>query len=239
MIGSPLSPLMFNPLSAKSRNEMSVFSRLFHSPGKLPESILREALPWADGIRHGFGIAHRIEELKRVKNAIYCLVPLILCLSLTSFAQTKYEIRPLVSGQPVEREMLGGEAHTYQVTLQAGQFMRVMVEQKGIDVAVALVAPDQKHRIEANIFSSGQESLSYETAVSGDYQIVVRAVAAKAPKGMYEVQLELKAAATAPDKQRIAAERMLQEEQAGAVRTKLHLQYAGPTLSITRRVEFA
>ena len=126
-------------------------------------------------------------------------------------AQVKPEPQKLESGKPIEREMAGGETHTYQLTLQAGQFMRVMVEQKGIDVVVALVAPDGRQLVEANFFSSGQESISHEALVSGDYQIVVRAVAAKAPKGMYEVRLELKAAATAQDKQRIAAERLLAE----------------------------
>ena len=48
----------------------------------------------------------------------------------------------MVPGQPVERLIAGGESHTFQINLSVGQFMRVVVEQKGINVAVALVAPD-------------------------------------------------------------------------------------------------
>ncbi|MCU1268363.1 MAG: hypothetical protein JWM21_4681 [Acidobacteria bacterium] len=141
----------------------------------------------------------------------YCLVPLILCLSPTGFAQSTPQGQSLTPGQRLEREMAGGESHTYQLKLQAGQFMRVMVEQKGVDVVVGLVAPDGRQLVEANLFSGGQESISHEALVSGDYQIVVRAVDAKTPKGRYEVQLELKAVATTQDKQRIAAERLLAE----------------------------
>jgi hypothetical protein len=50
----------------------------------------------------------------------FCLLPLVLCLSLIGFAQTKDKVRPLETGQPVERQMAGGESHTYQLSLQAG-----------------------------------------------------------------------------------------------------------------------
>jgi CHAT domain-containing protein/uncharacterized protein HemY len=142
----------------------------------------------------------------------YCLVPLILCLSLISFARTKDDVRPLVPGQPVERDMASGQTHTYQITLRAGQFMRVVVEQKGINVAVALVAPDGKQVGEADLNGAfAQESLSHEAATDGGYQMVVRANVATATKGTYDVRLEVKAGATAPDRQRIAAERLLVE----------------------------
>jgi hypothetical protein len=39
-------------------------------------------------------------------------------------------------GQAVERELKGGEGHSYHVPLTSGQYVRVVVEQKGIDVLV-------------------------------------------------------------------------------------------------------
>jgi len=91
-------------------------------------------------------------------------------------AQGEKDVRPLEPGKTIEREMAGGQAHTYQITLAAGQFLRVVVEQQGIDVAVALVAPDGKQIIEVDqpIGAWGQESLSYEATVNGDYRIVIR-----------------------------------------------------------------
>ena len=65
------------------------------------------------------------------------ILTLVLSLGLIGFAQTIKKI-PLVPGQPVEREIAGGESNTYQITLESGQFMRVLVEQKGIDLTLAL-----------------------------------------------------------------------------------------------------
>jgi tetratricopeptide (TPR) repeat protein len=136
---------------------------------------------------------------------------LALVLGLSFLVQAGQDLRTLEPGKAVEREIAGGESHAYQVKLTAGQFMRVMVDQKGIDLVVALIAPNREQLVEANILSSGQESLSHEVAVSGDYRIIIRTLAATAPKAEYEVQLEVKAAVTAQDKQRIAAEGLLAE----------------------------
>ena len=47
-------------------------------------------------------------------------------------AQTPAAETPLPV-QPVERELAGGQAHSYTVTLAAGEFVRVIVEQRGVD----------------------------------------------------------------------------------------------------------
>src|SRR5258707_10211533 len=44
------------------------------------------------------------------------------------------ELVVLELGKPVEREIRGGQAHDYQLTMTAGQFVRVVVEQQGVDV---------------------------------------------------------------------------------------------------------
>lgn len=142
----------------------------------------------------------------------YCLLPLVLCLSLTAFAQTKDETRPLVPGQPFEREIAGGESHAYQITVRAGQFVRVVIEQKGINVALALIGPDGKQLVEVDqTGASGMESLSHEAMVSGDYRMTIRAPGAATLSGVYVARLEARAAATELDKKRINAEQLLLE----------------------------
>jgi len=47
-------------------------------------------------------------------------------------------VRWLDDGKPIERELSGGESHTYQLNVATGQYARVIVEQKGIDVVVSV-----------------------------------------------------------------------------------------------------
>ncbi|HET8674140.1 MAG TPA: tetratricopeptide repeat protein, partial [Blastocatellia bacterium] len=137
-----------------------------------------------------------------------CL-PLAFCLlSVIAHAQEA----KLESGKPVKREIAGGESHTYQISLAVGQFVRIVVEQKAIDVALVLAAPDGKQVVEINFTAAGGlESLSAEAAASGDYRLTVRASGSAALAGSYQVRPEVKAAATAQDRQRIAAERWMLE----------------------------
>src|SRR5258705_616814 len=113
-------------------------------------------------------------------------------------AQAAQQSKTLERDKPVEREIAGGESHTYRLPLQAGQFLRLVLEQKGIDVAVTLSGPDGKQLVEANLSSGafGREQLSHEVAVSGDYKIVVHPLVATAPQGSYQVQLEVNATTT-------------------------------------------
>src|SRR5262249_1207540 len=79
-------------------------------------------------------------------------------------------------------------------------------------VAVALVAPDGKQVVEVNLTEAGgRESLAAEAAVSGDYQLWVRALGAATLAGSYQARLEGRAAATAQDRQGVAAEALVSE----------------------------
>src|SRR5262245_44662653 len=50
-------------------------------------------------------------------------------------AQQSVSLEP---GKPVERELSGGQSHFYKVGMAAGQYLQVVVSQRGIDVMVAL-----------------------------------------------------------------------------------------------------
>jgi len=138
------------------------------------------------------------------------ILSLVLNFSLIGFAQTNQEI-PLVPGQSVEREIAGGASHTYQITLQAGQFLRVMVEPKGIDLSVGLTAPDGKQAVAVDLARSGAlESVSSEVEAGGDFRLTARALGAGTLTGSYLLRLEVRAP-TAEDRQRITVERLMIE----------------------------
>lgn len=133
---------------------------------------------------------------------------------LMNLAQTEQEIRPLLSGQVVEREIAGGESHAYQITHQAGQFVRFRLDQRAIDAVLTLTAPDGKKLVEMNLTRSGaHESLSMEVAVAGSYRLIVLANGSDAQVGAYRLEATVTAAATPQDKQRFAAEVLMLEAQ--------------------------
>jgi hypothetical protein len=68
--------------------------------------------------------------------------------ALTTFGLIKQqsEVNQLEPGRPIEHKISGEQTHVYQITLTAGQFMRVVVEQKGIDLTLALAAPRPSRR---------------------------------------------------------------------------------------------
>ncbi len=124
---------------------------------------------------------------------------------------------PLEPGKPVEREIAGERADNFQLSLVAGQFIRVTVEQKTIDVALVLLGPDGKQLVEYELTGAlSQESLSHVSDPGGDYKLIIRPVNKLAPAGVYRVQLEVRTAATSQDRQRIAAERLLVEAKPAA-----------------------
>src|SRR5262245_14001959 len=54
------------------------------------------------------------------------------------------DVRLLKLGQAMKRRLAGAQSHTYRITLSAHQFMNVIVDQDGIDVAVHVIEPGGK-----------------------------------------------------------------------------------------------
>src|SRR5215813_9172465 len=88
----------------------------------------------------------------------------------TPSAQESDSLEP---GKPVERELSGGQSHSYKITMISGQYLRVVVEQRGIDVAVALVAPDGKKisEVDSEHQVEGSETVSAIAEAPGAYLI--------------------------------------------------------------------
>ena len=116
--------------------------------------------------------------------------------------QGEKDARPLEPGKPIERELAGGQSHAYQITLSAGQFMKVIIEQRGIDVVVGLLGPDAKQVMEfdSEIRSQGQETVWQVAEVAGSYRLNVKAKHKGAPAGGYEIRVAELRAATEKDR---------------------------------------
>ena len=88
----------------------------------------------------------------------------------------------LVPGKSIERELAGGEVHSYGLALAAGQYAQVVVDQRGINVAVAVFDSQGRKILEADMFGIGDsESVSFVTETSASYRLEVRAPDKTAP----------------------------------------------------------
>jgi CHAT domain-containing protein/tetratricopeptide (TPR) repeat protein len=121
----------------------------------------------------------------------------------------------LEPGKPVERELSGGQSHSYKITMLSGQYMRIVVEQRGIDVAVALFTPDGKKISEVNSdpLIEGAETVSAIAEAPGAYLIEARSTEKTARTGRYEIKIGELRAATAEDKYRVAGAAIFREAE--------------------------
>jgi CHAT domain-containing protein/tetratricopeptide (TPR) repeat protein len=111
-------------------------------------------------------------------------------------------IGKLELGKPVAQELAGVATHVYGLNLTAGQFVHVIVEQRGIDVIVLLIGPDGKKIVEVDSpnGTQGTEPLFVIAEVTGRYRLEVRSLEKAAPLGRYVITLAQMRAATASDK---------------------------------------
>ncbi len=104
-------------------------------------------------------------------------------------------------GKPIERELSGGQVHSYHFSLAAGEYLQVVVEQRGINVGVVIFATDGKQIIEIDNSNDpkGVEEVLLIADVAGAYQLRVRAVEKEKAAGRYEVKVKERRPATALD----------------------------------------
>jgi CHAT domain-containing protein/Tfp pilus assembly protein PilF len=141
------------------------------------------------------------------------------------------EVRQLMPSATIERELASGDVHAYHITLASEQYLRVIVNQRGVDVVVTVFAPDGRQiaEVDSPIGTQGPESISVIAEDSGDYRLEVRAFDKQAAPGRYEVHIEEQREATPQDRSRLAAER--------ASATALQLRRQGGAESLRRAIE--
>src|SRR5262249_20950334 len=137
------------------------------------------------------------------------LFPLLLALTLLAHPQPEH---PLELGKPVEQELAGGEAHSYQLSLSANQYAHIAIDQRRVNVAVSVYDVAGRKLVEADMFRMGDfELISLASESPANYRIEVRAPDQSAAKGSYEIKLAELRPATEQDKSAVAAERLVAE----------------------------
>src|SRR5262245_53742547 len=126
------------------------------------------------------------------------------------------DIRPLEPGRPIERDLEGGGVHSYRVTVPAGQFCHILVDQRGIDVVVSVFTSDGTRLVDMDSPNDvdGPESIALVAEASVDYRVDVRSLEKTARAGRYAVSIQDLRPATARDRMRVTAQRAFTDAKA-------------------------
>lgn len=135
---------------------------------------------------------------------------------------------PLPAGEPVSRAINIGETHHYRVTLAAGEFLQVRVEQKGVDIKLRLSAPDGAllTQMDSPNGVEGFEIASLVAATAGSYTVEVIAHEQNTKGGNYVALRETGRVATAQDLRRVEIEKVFASASAALDSKQVELALA-------------
>jgi CHAT domain-containing protein/Tfp pilus assembly protein PilF len=109
---------------------------------------------------------------------------------------------------PLKREIRGGGQQSFKISVAAGQYMRLLIEQHGIILQATLF--DSHHNwiaeMDSPSFGHGPIYLSVIAPESQDYLVEVLSTESWANPAWFEVMIDEQRASTAIDRDRIAAE---------------------------------
>lgn len=123
--------------------------------------------------------------------------------------ESPYLLKP---DEELTRNMKRNERHVFRLSLKPKQFAHVVVEQKGIDVVVKILDPQELLLIERDSPNSkfGPEAISVVAQVKGSYYVEVCSSKTQ-PAGSYVLKVVGPREGTAADDSRVAAELLLME----------------------------
>lgn len=115
----------------------------------------------------------------------------------------------LEPGTPIEGELGPDEVKRFRVSLNAGQYLRVTVEQYGVDLSVALIAPNDRliAEMDGPYGDWGAESVSATAEADGEYKVELRAAKNAPVAGRYKISIDGPRVPSQADLPRISGER--------------------------------
>lgn len=135
------------------------------------------------------GFQQAIGNPSFVMNRCLTIALFVLALAGCAFSQTSVTV--LTTGASTERQIKGGETHSFQVEIVAGNTARVEIEQKGVDVALAAVSPKGERFLTSESPSGvlGSDLILVTANESGIYRVDVTPSDPRAAAGKYSIKL--------------------------------------------------
>lgn len=91
-----------------------------------------------------------------------------------------------------EKELSPQAIHSYSISLARGQFLKVVCEQRGVDVVLTAFSPDNKKikEVDSPNGSYGEEPLALTAEAEGAYRFEIRTLEPTAKPGKYVMKIE-------------------------------------------------
>jgi CHAT domain-containing protein/Tfp pilus assembly protein PilF len=121
------------------------------------------------------------------------------------------EIRQLVIGQPIDREITSGETHQYALRLASGDYIRVELEEGVNDLGLTIVDPDGRSLVVSNNSATSVESASVVAEREGEFRVVTRLAEKTGVVSRYQVRIMEWRKATAQDRDCARARQAFEE----------------------------
>jgi CHAT domain-containing protein/tetratricopeptide (TPR) repeat protein len=157
-----------------------------------------------------------------------CAVAWTLCVVFaTQVAEpARHGATALPPDQTIARELTRGQEHRYQLAVQAGECVRVVVEQRGVDVVVQARGPEDAliAEVQDDITSRGHEDVDLVADTAGTYTFAITPAPGIIVPGSYAIRVDGRHAATVADRSRqeartlrtVAAQRAERDDFDGA-----------------------
>jgi CHAT domain-containing protein/Tfp pilus assembly protein PilF len=116
-------------------------------------------------------------------------------------------------GRGLSARLAGGSLHRYSLSLERGQFARIVVDQKGIDIVLSARSADgtKLAEVDAVTGTSGLESLLLNGTEAGAISIEVRSLDSGSLGGSYDIRIAELHDLTERDRTRMEAQRLTTE----------------------------
>jgi hypothetical protein len=124
---------------------------------------------------------------------------IFICPSFTYATGLQTSPTSLRQGNPIEREIKLGQTQTFGIALDRDRFLKLIVDQRGIDVVINVASPEGKSmgRFDSPNGSEGPEDVSFVSHSAGTYRIELAPLQedGNTISGRYEIRIvELRAA---------------------------------------------
>jgi hypothetical protein len=135
-----------------------------------------------------------------MRGSLHTALSLLILISLlgVQFANAQAGATTLQPGTPIERTLAAGQSHSYTINLEQDQFLRLAVDQRGVDVVVRSFSPTgrQLGEFDTPNGTNGPEDVTVIAETTGAYRIEVSPLSGyENPSGRYEIKIvEIRAA---------------------------------------------